>query len=247
VRNRIWHFALCDNTIHVEAMKHQGRVTIEHHICQISTDDKVLALQLRATHGEGADEADVNHYSRHIDCKRRMRDPRQEVKCCRLSLSILAACRQIHQEAALLPYKGNVFSVDLYHTFTHFLKALVPAQANAIEQLTTVCYTHFASATFQKLLRSKLKGLKELVCFLQSPREIMDGTACAARNFTVDGWAECLLQFADAPLTTAIVALHPHHYVLVRMQMLDTSRPRTYHAARQWTAEIERKLIASTV
>ncbi|KAK3612709.1 hypothetical protein LTR22_028502, partial [Elasticomyces elasticus] len=56
----------------------------------------------------------------------------------RLNLGVLSVCRQIHQEAALLPYQENTFVVAI-SALRDFLFSLMPAQSNAITSL--VLYT----------------------------------------------------------------------------------------------------------
>lgn len=51
-------------------------------------------------------------------------------------LNILSVCRQIHREAALLPYQLNIFYFNhFYNNFSRFREGLVPAQRKEIRSI----------------------------------------------------------------------------------------------------------------
>ncbi|KAK5138521.1 hypothetical protein LTR08_000108 [Meristemomyces frigidus] len=238
VRNRIWYFALCGQTIHVTGKTRQGRPVIYHRACQAAVKDEDA---FAGTQGEEMKDYAV----RHAVCL-------QEdlpVKNSTIPVAVFRACRQIHQEAALLPYKHNTFAFQYLWDAVPFLQSLFSAQARAIEKLHLVpkgMYYDYSTKTCAKLLRGKLKGLKELTVEI----EVMD-TVRTADAFGM--WGEkdresmrkSLLQLRCLPAVSATVTM-----VLVETRLDWPSAKSSagwLEVARDWAKEIEEELMRPAV
>ena len=86
-----------------------------------------------------------------------------------LGLGILRTCKQIHHDAALLPYLLNHFTFSSGDCFATFINSLVPAQAQAIQSMTldNGCWTDFCIPTLQLNLLENLKDLTVFCRFAQ--------------------------------------------------------------------------------
>lgn len=76
------------------------------------------------------------------------------------ALSLFRTCRQVYQEAALLPFRLNSFSIHRGGTLFEFLNGLIPSQQRAIRQITIVCTG--SPSTLSTTLIQKLAGLRSL-------------------------------------------------------------------------------------
>lgn len=157
-----------------------------------------------------------------------------------LSLEILGTCRQIHQEAALLPYKGNTFACICLFSLSSFLTALVPAQARAIRSMTLCCTSTYNNPSFEKLLKAKLKGLKKVTFLLQ----VSDYLPSSVRDPAVGwqhGYRKSVLQFQKSPIVNATVAISEYE-----IGWRDDEEPSiSRQMAREWEKELEEGLLAS--
>ncbi|KAK4545372.1 hypothetical protein LTR36_003552 [Oleoguttula mirabilis] len=245
VRNRIWYFLLCDGeTIHVRGRTKQGRPVVKYSICSAVTNDEDTAMAIRAHNGNGeeGDPSCDTYQARHSKCFSHLRaesTPREH----RLSLSVLAVSRQIHQEAALLPYQGNTFSIDALEYLGPFLKALVPAQANAIEKMTLASDHGYRNSTFQKLLGTKLKGLRGLICFGEFYHGVHDGSAYlpgGIGGLFVRYWTEGLQQFMGLPIAKVVVAISSSDV----SQSKDDALNNSYTTVQRLAKRLEEQLLA---
>lgn len=163
VRNRIWYFLFGGMTIHVTADSRRGPVA--HAVCCSPLRDEYLAQKIKRLQQQS--------FSRTKPQTTDIRTPSDAHKDCnwsgfypRLSFSALRACRQLHQEAALLPYQHNTFSFNSLEYMIPFLNGLVLAQARAIEKITVYYSRNYGNKTFNQLLTRKLKGLRHITIFV---------------------------------------------------------------------------------
>lgn len=88
-------------------------------------------------------------------------------------VALLRTCRQIHSEAALLPFVLNTFLFDNHIQLFHFLRFVTPKQAKAIQN---ICVTLSGVDSYdegdpeiflanQKLYKERLGGLESLTIF----------------------------------------------------------------------------------
>lgn len=249
LRNRIWCMVLGGKTIHVNYMPSYWSITdgtprAVHSICQTSTDDHVFAADIKALEFE--EEFTFVHYEdRHQKCQ--LWGP-----CTRplddLHLGVLQVCRQIHQEAALLPYQDNTFSTWDPDSLTMFLKVLLPAQARAIRSIVlNVCADdHDDSKAFATLLQNNLHGLQQLSVFAPfwntwHTHLFYEVKAAGGES----GVAGALLAFERLPIQSAIIAAYnkqEEHYQPPRY----APAPRSSFIAKsdlsEWAAEMEKRL-----
>ncbi|KAK5684984.1 hypothetical protein LTS10_003059 [Elasticomyces elasticus] len=90
----------------------------------------------------------------------------------RLGLRLLRVCRQVHQEAALLPYQENNFVMERgFLTLSRFLMALMPVQSQALHSLEIVVdYPTYGEPDDQlksAYIRARLPKLRSLVVLVQ--------------------------------------------------------------------------------
>ncbi|KAK3614087.1 hypothetical protein LTR22_027897 [Elasticomyces elasticus] len=129
IRNRIWCYVLGGRTVHILLRAHLRDTYILDHTCCKSHEDTLDVI----TNIRRADTlTEMQDYETTHDAS--CWGPARE----RLNLGVLSVCRQIHQEAALLPYQENTFVVAI-SALRDFLSSLMPAQSNAITSL--VLYT----------------------------------------------------------------------------------------------------------
>ena len=116
----------------------------------------------------------------------------------------MQTCREIHQEAALLPYGDNVFAFFEPPVLEEFLRLLVPAQAHVIRSITLI--NPLSRSGLGTLVENKLCGLRQLTCFMEFDEiKRMDsfGTSEVYRREQ----ASNILPFERAPIVEAAVVV----------------------------------------
>lgn len=249
LRNRIWSLVLGGKTIHVEFSfrPRPKRLVICHHVCKSALNERNFALSLKTNFGR--DENYENSFAlRHSQCFGAVDDENRDLN--RLHLGVLQVCRQIHKEAALLPYKENTFAFQTMRDMEPFLKALFPAQAHAISRMvvdTTFAYflttNAHATKTYARLMQTRLRGLSDLAV-------IFNGYEFDDKNFALHlgrdrlrDWEAALMQFATSPLSTVVIAFHDNFSLHPAPAFGDPSSP-SYNIAREWMKKMEQKLVA---
>ncbi|KAK4542691.1 hypothetical protein LTR36_006263, partial [Oleoguttula mirabilis] len=155
LRNRIWSYSLAKKTIHVHGGPPQR---FRNYVCVADTTDYEDARQMKREPETSPAMVARDYLTRYLECHRTR---------CRFFFDILQVSREIHQEAALLPYLDNTFAFASLQTLMSFLKKLVPAQARAIRTITLVDPEGVLPGLPQ-LVHSRLTGLKRLTCFIES-------------------------------------------------------------------------------
>ncbi|KAK5726816.1 hypothetical protein LTR15_002705 [Elasticomyces elasticus] len=85
-----------------------------------------------------------------------------------ITLGLLQVCRQIHQEAALIPFTSNHFIFGSAWGLVDFTRLILLNQARAIQNVTLVAGTaSFHADRVHRVLESKVRGLENLTIFLE--------------------------------------------------------------------------------
>ena len=109
------------------------------------------------------------------NCEKLHQDCRDGEK---LDLRLLVACKQIYQEAKLIPYSTNIFSFSKPFTFDRFLSTRLPGQLGAISGLQfTLVLVSMEGQKWNKGFTNRnvksLTGLRTLhVCIKQKPEHL---------------------------------------------------------------------------
>lgn len=123
-------------------------------------------------------------------------------------------CRQIHQEAALLPFADNEFSFSSMIALETFLKAIVPSQARALQTILVVLgdfSDRGGGAQLTRFFNGRLHSLHNLIILLEvhTPWHSLDFVNVAdskARR------SHLILQFSHLPLDSVSVVTYMTRY-----------------------------------
>ncbi|TKA52550.1 hypothetical protein B0A55_12778, partial [Friedmanniomyces simplex] len=232
IRNRIWHLVLGGRTLHTYTHLRRGVRHVGHSICRVPDDDEAIAKRI-VRHNELSGEAEgfQLYHQRHSTC---LLSEHSTIRPAPLSLNILRSCRQVHEEGALLPFKLNEFVCVKLNDLAPFLQSIFQAQAHAIETITLACSCIYATVTLAKLLKTKLKGLRELKCFVQMRSWHADLPAFRSH------WSATVSQFGGMATASAMVLPYNAEY---HRTAPGRSCPR--EAMRAWAKEIEGDLVAA--
>ncbi|KAK5715760.1 hypothetical protein LTR17_016670 [Elasticomyces elasticus] len=204
IRNRIFSILLGEKTIHVSSHTTKGSPVVVHSICKIPGHSGQMANTIKRHNAlSGAAESFEKYETSHYDCLS-FHAPRVPLETMAGVLPVLQVCRQIHQEAALLPYQLNNFMCAGTEWLGPFLQTLVPAQAYAIENLTFSNISTHNTLTFQRLVKAKLRGLKHLTCFAEFSHHRLYQCVPEDTNNS-DPITRSLLQLKSPTLVTASV------------------------------------------
>ncbi|KAF2768554.1 hypothetical protein EJ03DRAFT_352091 [Teratosphaeria nubilosa] len=197
LRNRIWVMVLGGRVLHMFDRSRKPRVII----CNHSLGDKADAQRIKAIQRANCEVSSEDIVTYEGEYKQRHGLLKKTCTAIddALSLQLLQTSRSIHQEAALIPYKHNVFSFQSVFNLSNFLKEIVLAQSSAIENITMVDTVGrmLPSKTVAKLLETKLRGLKHMTWFLH----LYDSQRARA------GLDETVTVFKKLPLQTSTVAV----------------------------------------
>ena len=157
LRSIILRLVLGGGLVHIDARSHTLRVKL----C-IATENDSHAIRSFKNH-------ENQHFPRHYQI-RHAKCWSQDNKCCELRacLAILLVCRQLHAEAALLPFSTNEFAFDGTNSRSHkkFLNRLELAQRQSIRCVHFGPQIFYLQAPFEPM--EKLTGLREVVLFLKN-------------------------------------------------------------------------------
>lgn len=212
IRNIIYAFVFAgDNTIHVNSDQTAGRTSITHSICCARQPDNSVATAYRAA----TEDKEVPCYARrHRRCVWRGGDRNPTNLDLKLDLSILLVCRQVYQEAVLMPFAANTFAFDSVPAMSDLLLYLTKEQGQSIGSITLSCDVSNVPTT----LVTKLKGLKSLTVFhefdfnydnaLDFP--LLDG-AQGKGHKARDAWLGGLFKFERLPLEKVTCCFYSGH------------------------------------
>lgn len=174
LRNRIYELVLGNSTIHVfidcdddtyDSDEDEGTIALADQpllrsICHMEEGEREHIEEIRT---KPTDSEYENHQEFHIDCWH----DRGSVAS---FFALLQTCRQIHSEAALIPYLSNTFSFTNLTSIDQFLRRLIPQQARAVQH---IAYTTNSDEEDEEIPATKdwkrlLDGeLETLVCCVE--------------------------------------------------------------------------------
>ncbi|KAK5701337.1 hypothetical protein LTR17_022667 [Elasticomyces elasticus] len=163
IRTRIWRSLLSGHTVHVDA---SGIDKVQHYVCKNTISDYELAQNLKADKETIRFRTYQIHHARCRPANKYVVEDKAES---RLHLNALRACRQIHQEAAILPYAENVFAFASNDDLDFFLDTVILEQARALQRIV-IAHSDQGSddpPLDVKFLKSKLQNLEVLVAFVE--------------------------------------------------------------------------------
>jgi len=209
-------------------------------------DDRDFAAQIIAQDAKDEDPVWTQNYTEHHrHCHVHWAGTDASHPKSLLPVALLRTCRQIHQEAALLPCQEDIFSFWTMGEMGQFLKSLVPAQVHAIERITLRLNGSYVATTFEKLIQSKLKGLvglKELLCFVPL-MQTKQGKTDFVESSTRRHCAMSLMQFRGLPKVSAVVVTSR---VFVTDEQLVGCSDVFNAMAREWAKEVEEGIMGCT-
>ncbi|RMY83760.1 hypothetical protein D0861_07276 [Hortaea werneckii] len=163
IREIIWQHVFGGLTIHIldDALDHNTCVA---KVCRLPLDPELEVVRLR--------EGEQNpHHLRHFRCfeppDQQSSNPRDQPQGL---VSVLRVCRQIHDEAALLPFVVNFFSFARFTSLSRFLDRLLPAQVHAIQRLAWLEHSNWSSHWSHAAgiaLRRRIPSLSQVVVFVE--------------------------------------------------------------------------------
>ncbi|KAK5703762.1 hypothetical protein LTR97_002775 [Elasticomyces elasticus] len=241
IRNRIFSILLGGKTIHVRSYTSKGSHIVIHSVCKIPGHSEETANTITRHNALlGAAEHFDKYEPLHSDCVS-FHAPRLPLETMASMLPVLLSCRQIHQEAALLPYQLNNFMCPSMEWLGSFLQTLVPAQAHAIEDLTFSNTSTHHTQTFQKLAKTKLRGLKRLTCFVDFSHYTLYWGPVGPDK--IDPITLSLLQFKSPALVTVSVLPYKNDNSIRSWRDSDPA-PITRESMRTWALGVEAALLA---
>ncbi|KAK5684859.1 hypothetical protein LTS10_002934 [Elasticomyces elasticus] len=242
VRNRIWTFVLGGRDIHVTASEitttgfwfwkrtHLPRLPFQLCICQgEDVEGQIATIKSSQT---------KDYRKQHSEIHKACFDHKSTTSTgLELSLQLLKVCRQIHQEAALLPFAENHFSFATTTAFDDFIRHILLSQARTLQHISLVVDpSTFNLHPARQLLKSKLQGLKHLKIYLELPRRYMLEETRISQSLAV---------FESSPIETASVIAY---YVDKSIDVWRFGRPQwgfgnTVRELRRWETESEQSLL----
>ncbi|KAK4957651.1 hypothetical protein LTR10_005618 [Elasticomyces elasticus] len=182
IRTRIWRSLLSGHTVHVDASDIDK---VQHYVCKNMISDHELAQTEKADKATMHFRAYQNH---HMRCRPANQYVVEDKAVSRLHLNALRTCRQIHQEAAILPYAENVLAFASNNSLDYFLDTVVLEQARALQRIVIARSDQgsYDPPLDVKFLKSKLQNLEELIAFV-----VFSGGA-TARHFSSEQYVRDL-------------------------------------------------------
>lgn len=131
VRNQIYSLTLGGHTIHVFD-RSRGRASV-YAICVEHEHHREMAESVGREEGSRPNVY-ATYSLRHLGCKRNTFPTFHTA----VQLHLLRVCRQMHQEAALIPYAENKLTFNCTNSLRNFLRKVTLAQAQSIKSVTLV-------------------------------------------------------------------------------------------------------------
>jgi len=231
IRNNIWQLVLGGRSIEV---RDYGRCST----CCAAHEDLDRALNIKA----GNRQQIMQDHPLHVDCFVLHKPAKIG-----LTLSLLLACRQIHQEAALLPFATNNFVFQSYSALRIFLRRLVTGQARQIasisillDMITSLRKKRLNLSShdpLRTLIQSKLTGLRQIV-FVG-----IDYTSTFAISGRSDIGDEMVGLFRDLSIERAVVVVAFSDLTYRLMGTQKVQHKAGWGPLTAWEDNVERKLL----
>lgn len=250
IRNKIYEFTFGGTTLHVEN-NHGRRMPPKKtqlrrwKCCAEHTDHELVEAINTSTNLETFTPHDTFHEHRHEICR-----TRQSNFTFNKDLGILTSCRQIHREAALLPYELTTFCFLYLNDVTLLTNALIPVQRNAISTMKLYLEARPSPGEVDTAPSSVklLAGLRDFTMFAQvweyfavrPPwHRIMNDI-----GYQDDHWQRHnLLEFATLGLTSARVYIHPGENLFEHWDRDQLANYMSLEDLKKWSRRTERMLL----
>ncbi|KAK5134477.1 hypothetical protein LTR08_006394 [Meristemomyces frigidus] len=233
IRNRIWRYVLAGGTIHMRRL-HMRRARAKERgpllpmVCGLQASPEEEALECKRDNNT---VAHPTYLEAHQDCTQL------------LKLSMLRVCRQVHQEAALLPFQENDFVFFSFGDLKCCIEKLLPAQSKALHSITLLEDASFFRGARDEtaLFDEAIPNVTKVVVFAS----ILDFSWPPAAADTAIGvrrrqsCARRLMQLRHLSLMTAIVSSHIEEHPSDDF----VAPPALVKAVQLWTAETEKLLL----
>lgn len=156
LRNRIYELVFGNKTIHVwhhddydDDEDYKDGVYIGPMLRSICTKEEEEKAHINKAETQDPAEEHVKHLEQHESCyvSPSTANP----------FALLQTCRQIHSEAALIPFYNNTFFFSTFIELDEFLRRLTPEQADAVQH---IALTVTSTAGMPSLASIKLPSVK---------------------------------------------------------------------------------------
>ncbi|QIW97148.1 hypothetical protein AMS68_002666 [Peltaster fructicola] len=130
IKNQIYGYVLGGNEVHVWPQPTHGSDIIVS-VCKELESEWQFSSNIRYTASRGLNLRETSsfwlrHYACVVGCKHNRLS---------LDLRVLLVCRQIHNEACLIPFTHNTFLVYMVDGFRRWQARLIPAQLRAVQSI----------------------------------------------------------------------------------------------------------------
>jgi hypothetical protein len=184
VRTKIWEYVAGEDGLHVtlrqrqeKTIKRKTRYRFTVTLCRANIKDGEAATTIRnETHATEI----ASCAQRHKDCVTgSMVVPTQDANIRQYSVAWLQTCRQIHEEAALLPFTLNNFILSDLDDIHYFPARLMRTQRKQIHSITLGTDTMYPT----RKQATMLEGLQQVTIFIdqRSQQNAMSLVTSAAR------------------------------------------------------------------
>lgn len=157
IRNKIYKLVLGGYAVHVFPGPVSGNI---HRICTSPHVDEETS-----DNNSGDSRHSWLDTDPHKDCRRSW-DLRGGERHDKLDLRLLQACKQIHEEAALLPFASNTFLLETVPQLAWFSECLLSAQRSAVASVVLnradLSLSPYRVSQADKARLRRLTGLKKL-------------------------------------------------------------------------------------
>jgi hypothetical protein len=221
VRNLIYHLVLGNLHLHV------SRKSLRSRVCGDPTSYRRRAREIKKSCGDGRSITpwSPHHYCYETEEDRRHGETPLHGQKRAMSLGLLVTCRQVHNEAALMPFMLNTFVFDTCETFGNFIAILTPIQARVIR---SVILESITAGVIRQEAMLMVRGMRHVLVFG------LFFSLDLGRRYNETGLRNLLL-FESTPL----------HSVEVCFEFLSLGGLRSPIDLRSLETELERLIISS--
>ena len=171
IRKHVYDMVLGGNTIHASGYEREvkcpeGKTSMNSIArtlhCQACDDDVLDATEYEQ---KGSADAEKMYEDRHSSCALECLDSNPDKPSPpKFDVGFLTVCRQIYQEAALIPFAANTFSFRDTSDACKFINAIKPEQTQAI---SSIVYASYLCGTREEAYeRLVARGFKRLNTFV---------------------------------------------------------------------------------
>lgn len=249
LRNMIFELALGGCVIHV--CYDEDDEILSRHICKRPSSEEA---DIQAIKDCELEKRHLSHITRHQHCfgsdpydsDASDSDTTHATANQAPVVALLRTCRQIYNEAALIPFACNTFIFDERLDFGQFLCHLIPEQAAALQHLSMrfapiddIDGTNAKAAFLRQVVQDVIGGLTSLVCFaeFEGPKEF------GKRKQMRRGAVSLLKELEVKRLTVRAYCFEGREEVIGRLESGLVSRKELVEWTEGVEAELKEKLI----